>query len=221
MAVEISNSYPASGLGSGRGAISDQNNLTWKRQLEKNCFQLDDGRLDVADPKADAVQIACAGPDITAGPEDVRSAAVIAASGAAEQTGIQPADGFHFISSCARPVTGSWRVPGFALPTESPASPVKTASVARDRSVAWSPLGGDIPSSLIRPANVLVTETATERCIYIRDFFSVTKDLLDWVDAELDRQWDGGGLPLRVFVNGKEYALHQGKLIREETNHVN
>lgn len=221
MAVEISNSYPASGPGSGRGAVSDQNNLTWKRQLEKNCFQLDDGRLDVADPKADVMQIACAGTDITAGPEDVRPAAVIAASDAAEQTVILPADGFHSISSRARPVMSSWRVPGGAVPAESPAPTVKAASVARDRSVASSPPGGATPSSLIRPANVLITETAVERCIYIRDFFSVTKELLDWVDAELDRQQYGGGPPLRVFVNGKEYALHQGKLIREEINHVN
>lgn len=221
MAVEISHSYPASGPASGRGAVSDQSNLAWKRQLEKDCFQLDDGRLDVADPKADAMQNACADADITAGPKEARPAAVIAASRAAEQMVILPADGFHSISSRARPVMGSWLVPGFPVATESPRSPVETASVERDRSVAWSPPAGSAPSSLIRPANVLVTETATERCIYIRDFFSVTKDLLDWVDAELDRQWDGGGLPLRVFVNGKEYALHQGKLIREETNHVN
>ncbi len=225
MTIEMLNTQATSSFVGAGGSSQKNLDLGWKRQMEKDCFRLEDGRLVTADADASAATVVA----------DIETSYLTK-----ETVGFQRNDmsGVQWLQG---PNTQDYGVAyssrfiatngegGIALPLNN------LAGVAAGKAKSLQPgfrtgtsvdqLAPPMPSDASKahsfnPVNVLLTSSGADRCLYVRDFFTSTEVLLNWIDTELSRA-ERNSAPTRVFVNGKEYFLHQGKLIREENTHGN
>lgn len=225
MTIEMLKTQATSSFVGADGSSQKNIDLAWKRQMEKDCFQLEDGRLVTADADASAVTVAADKEASyptkdTVGLKNNDMGGVQLLQGANAQ-GYGVANSSRFSASNGEG--------GVALPLNNlvglAAGKTKSLQTGFRTGTGVDQVMPPMPNDACKahsfnPVNVLLTSSGADRCLYVRDFFTSTVALLNWIDTELSRS-EFNRAPTRVFVNGKEYFLNQGKLIREENTHGN
>lgn len=224
MTIETLNTQSTSTFMGAGGSGQKNMDLAWKRQMEKDCFQLGDGRLALAANSESSAPVVA---DVK------RSYATEGVVGLLENDiecahHLQGAVIQNFSSEHMSPFVATDRQGGAAplsglagmVSGQAKLLPLSFRTGAGPTQTAHAPQNDPYGAQSFNPANVLLTSSGADRCLYVRDFFTSTDALLNWIETELSRA-ERGSAPTRIFVNGKEYALHQGKLIREEYTHGN